>query len=121
MAKVPRKHVKQVRYYYCMAMAAIISLSAAEVHDLSCCSHTSVTKENLGYLKLLERTGLPSIEEIAMQDASTAIRQVFELRPQWFVKGTKRQQKKASSKNEPIITGVSPDCKKTLIAEIFQL
>ena len=63
------KNIKQARYYYCMAMSAALGLTAAESVGLSCCRNLSVKSNNTDYLKLLERTGLPSIEEMAMLDA----------------------------------------------------
>ena len=46
------KNIKTVRFYYCMAMSAALGLSAAESLNLSCCKHTSVDKDNAGYLHL---------------------------------------------------------------------
>ena len=41
-------HKNQVRYYYCMALAACLGLTSAEALNL-CCKNTSVTSDNKYY------------------------------------------------------------------------
>ena len=50
-------------------MAASLGITTAEALNLACCKYMSVTSENIGYLRLLTETGLPSIEEMACLDA----------------------------------------------------
>ena len=114
-------HIKRVRYYYCMAMASILGLTASEALNLSCCANESVTTENSSYHRLLERTGLPSIAEMAAQDAQTALKQVCSVRPEWFVEGSVRQKRNFKKANKLPITGVHPTCSNKLIDQIYQL
>jgi len=114
-------HVNKVRYYYCMAMASILGLSASEALNLSCCANESVTTENSSYHKLLDRTGLPSLAEMAAQDAKTAMNQVFSVRPEWFIEGSERQQRNLKKANKLPIIGVHPTCSNTLIDHIYKL
>ena len=104
-----------------MAMAAMLGLTTAEAIGLSCCDHLSVTSENRDFLRLLERTGLPSIEEMAMRDACSVIKQVFKIQPSWFTMGTARQQTKSKLSGALPISGVHPTFEGTLIQEILAL
>ena len=114
-------NMNQVRYYYCMAMAACLCLTTAEALNLSCCKNTSVTSSNNSYLLLLERTGLPSLEEMAMKDAVSITKQIALLRPEWYVNGTARQQEDAAKKNRLSLVGVQPHCLGTLIDGLLDL
>ena len=104
-----------------MAMSAALGLTAAESVGLSRCRNLSVKSNNTDYLKLLERTGLPSIEEMAMLDACSATKQVQKIRPEWYVLGTKRQIEKAKKSNEIHISRVTKICEGTLIEEILKM
>ena len=96
-----------------MAMASILGLTTAEALNVSCCSSLRVTESNRNYINLLERTGLPGIEEMAMLDACSAINQASGMKPEWFLTGTKRQQE--SSSDFLKIIGVRTDCAGTLM------
>ena len=75
-------NIKTVRYFYCIAIAACLGISAAEALNLSCCANESVSKTNKSYAQLLERTGLPSIEEMAMRDACFVVKQIYYMKPE---------------------------------------
>ena len=115
-------HRKRVRYYYCMALSAAVGLTTAESLNLACCKHMSVDENNSGYLKLLQETGLPSIEEMACRDAVSVVKQAHLLYPDWFNIGTKRQQQ--SDKNSgkfPDVKGIKAEVKNTLMDSLVSL
>ena len=89
-----------------MALAAILGLTAAEALNLACCKHQSVKANNSNFKKLISETGLPTIEEMACLDAVSVAKQVHLLKPNWFVKGTLRQQNRARLNKEQCIVGV---------------
>jgi len=113
-------HKNEVRYYYCMALAACLGLTTAEALNLSCCKNSSVTIDNNYYQRLLDETGLPALKEMACLDAVSVTKQVYKIRPNWYTKGTRRQQS-ARQISDDVITGVQSSCWGTLIADIFEL
>ena len=115
------KHINNVRFYYCMALAASLGLTVAEALNLSCCKTQSVSKDNSYYQRLLQETGLSSLEEMACLDAVSVTKQVHLLKPEWFLKGTARQQARARLHKQECIAGVIPSLNKTLISEIYKL
>ena len=117
----PIKHHDRIRFFYCMALAACLGLSAAEALNLSCCKNMSVSKDNSSYLKLISETGLPSLEHMASLDAVSVINQVSKLKPDWFLKGTTRQQAKARLFKKDGIVGVRSKLKNTLVASLLDL
>ena len=115
-------HKNSVRYFYSMALAASLGLTAAEALNLACCKNMSVTQENSYYRRLIYETGLPSIEEMACLDAVSVTKQVSLLRPEWFTHGTLRQQTTARIRGEPgKLTAVKSFLKVTLVHSIFEL
>ena len=115
-------HRDTVRFYYSMAMSAILGLSAAEALNLSCCKNKSVKSGNKYYQRLLSETGLPSLEEISCRDAVSVTHQVSLIKPEWYRRGTSRQQTSARIRGESgLTTAVKSELKGTLISEIFLL
>jgi len=114
-------HKNEVRYYYCMALAACLGLTTAEALNLSCCKNNAVTAENNYYQRLLDETGLPSLKEMACLDAVSVTKQVHKIRPNWYTKGTRRQQSTVQQTQDDVITGVRSSCWGTLIADVFEL
>ena len=115
-----QKHLKEVRFYYCMAMAACIGLTTAEALNLSCCKHQSVSDDNSAYKLLLEKTGLPSIREMAALDSVSLIKQVSKLKPEWFVLSSTRSSR-SQPDGKPRIIGVSQKCRGTLMESLLSL
>ena len=118
-ARSTEAHKKTTRYFYCMALASILGITAAEALNLSCCKHTSVGANNNGYRRLVQETGLPSLEEMACRDAVTVQEQIYAIYPQWYKTGTKRQMAIAKSKDRISISGVTHANRGTLIDCIF--
>ena len=79
-----QSEMNTLRFYYGMAVASILRMNACEVFGLSVCKAASVMDNNPDYLKLLEITGLPTIRDMALTDAVSAVRQTSELFPQFF-------------------------------------
>ena len=57
-ARSTAKHKNRVRYYYCMAMASVLGMTAVEALNLTCCKNMSVRESNKDYLRLLKETEL---------------------------------------------------------------
>ena len=116
------KHRNRIRFYYCMAMASIMGLTAAEALNLTCCKNMSVRSSNKDYIRLLEETELPSMREMASLDAVSVVKQVSLLKPEWFRCGTLRQQVSARTRGESgLTTAVQLSCKGTLVEQLFNL
>jgi len=75
----------RLRFYYTMACSAILRISTIDVVKATCCKSMAVKKDNKNYLKLLKMVGLPSFVEMAQKDSVSATRQVFLLKPDFFV------------------------------------
>jgi len=104
-----------------MALAACLGLTVAEALNLTCCKNKAVTKENSSYRHLLHLTGLPSIEHMASLDSVSVIRQIFSIKPNWFSKGTYRQQASARLRKTDCIVGIKPHLKGTLVQDLYDL
>ena len=116
------KHRNRVRFYYCMAMASVLGLTAVEALNLTCCKNMSVRESNSDYLRLLKETELPSIREMASLDSVSVVKQIALMKPNWFRCGTLRQQTAARVRGESgLTTGIKPSCKNTLLEGLFNL
>jgi len=113
------KHRKEVRFHYCMAMAACLGLSTLEALNLSCCKNQSVTEENSYYHKLLLETGLPSMYEMACHDSVSVTNQLYGIAPEWYrtMRHIRLAKKGFGKLGE--IRGVRDDCKNTLIDSLY--
>ena len=79
------KQIDTIRFYYGMAVSAIMGLTAYETLGASCCKRCSVAEGCDSMTKLLKLSGMPTIREIASQDAQTFIRQTQQIKPKWFL------------------------------------
>ena len=68
-----------------MACCAILRISAIDVVRASCCKAMAVKKDNVYYRQLLRMVGLPTFAEMAKKDSVSTTRQVFKLKPEFFV------------------------------------
>ena len=110
-------HKKTVRYYYSMALASCLSLSAPEALNLACCKWMSVTENNSDYEKLLEETGLPSIREMAGKNSISTLKQIFGMKTEWFIFHTKQSKRKFYELGK--IKNVTKACFNTLLEQMF--
>ena len=76
--------INNMRFYYVMAVSAILKMNAQEIVGGAACKQMLIGKDNSGYLKLLGLTGLPTIEEMAMVDAVATTKQVASIKPEFF-------------------------------------
>jgi len=94
--RASKKDLERLRFYYGMGVSAIVGQTAMSTLGASCCKHMSVSEDNKRMKSLLSMVGLKSLEEIAMTDAVSVIKQVVKLRPFWFERdsdgGRQRQQ-----------------------------
>lgn len=74
MSRALQWEVDRIRFYYAMCASAILRINALDVLGPSCCSNRSVSVDNLQMNRLLKKTGLPTILEMAQTDAVAAIR-----------------------------------------------
>ena len=121
--RAPKAHINLVRFYYCVAMSAALGLTAAEALNLGCCKRMSVNESNSGYKKLLSETGLPSLREMACQDAVSNTKQIFGMIPKWYTKTRSSCRTRSVAADESDfqgISGVSTECKGTLVDILFQ-
>ena len=105
----------KIRFYHAMAASAILGLSTYEVMGAGCCDNQSVTVGNKKYLELIEMCKLQTIDDMAIIDARSTIRQVFHLRKSWF----SRYNRSADLDNNGIPCSISKDIKGTLIHDLF--
>ena len=115
-----KAHRNEVRFYYSMAMAACLGLTALEATNLNCCKRRSVTEENSYYVKLLAETGLPSLYEMACHDSVSVTKQLFGIAPEWYIlnKSHYRLAKKGIGEVDKILS-VSKECKGKLVDSLF--
>ena len=83
--RASKENIEEVRFFYCMAMAAVMGLTAPEVVSMVCCSNQRVSAKNKGYLKACEFLNLPTIEDLAAESACALLRQWTSFRPEQFV------------------------------------
>ena len=57
------KQLDTVRFYYAMALSAVLGLSTYETMGASCCRNMAVSESNISFKRLLHLTGLPSLRE----------------------------------------------------------
>ena len=93
-----KSDIDNLRFYYVMAVAAIMNLNTLEILGSAVCKAMSVKADNPRYLKLLQIVGLPTIKEMTMIDAVATIRQVVKLKPEFF-KDTGKVQIPVRAKN----------------------
>ena len=117
-----KKHRAEVRFYYCMAMAACLGFSTLEALSLINCKNRSVSEDCKFYLKLLQQTGLPSLYEMATLDAVSVTRQLQGICPEWYRK-RESQRVAQSEKWGGIghISGVAKEYNGKLIDQLFGL
>ena len=72
-----QKQLDTIRFYYGMALSAVLGLTAYETLGAACCKNTSVSEGNESFKKLLKITGLPSLKQLAIVDAMTFIKQTW--------------------------------------------
>ena len=111
------EHKKTTRYYYSMAMAACLSLSAAEALNLSSCKNTSVTEHNRYFEQLIEETGLPTIREMAGKNSVSTLRQIQGMKPEWFTQHTRANRSRKTGLGW--INGVTRENFGTLIHVMY--
>ena len=85
--------VDELRFYYGMAISAVIGETAMGTLGESCCKARSVKSTNTDMKVLLEMVGLKSLEEIAITDAIATIRQVQKIRPAWFIRDSSKRSR----------------------------
>ena len=79
------EQLKSINFFYGMAMAAICGLNACEVFGLASCKAEKLSTDSVQFHKLLELTGLPTIEDMAINGARVVTFQSASLFPERFV------------------------------------
>ena len=109
--RASKENIEEVRFFYCMAMAAVMGLTAPEVVSMVCCSNQRVGAKNKGYLKACEFLNLPTIEDLASESAAALLRQWTSFRPEQFV---------FSEDEDHTLVGIA-DGESELLRELFKL
>jgi len=92
-----------------MGISAILGETAMGTLGASCCKAQAVKNDNSTMKRLLEMTGLKSIEEMAITDAVATVNQVAKIRPEWF----QREENNKRKRNAPERLGIdTPDSEK---------
>ena len=82
--RADRECIDRVRFYYAMAMAACMGLEAPEVVGMQNCRNNRrrLSASSEKFLALCEFLNMPTLKDLAIQNASTLIRQwsIFEPR-----------------------------------------
>ena len=76
--------INRLRFYYAMAVAAVLRVNALDVLGPICCRNKSVTSSNRDMERLLRKTGFPTLLSMAQTDAVATVRQVFKIWPSFF-------------------------------------
>ena len=77
--------LNKMRFYYTMAAASILGLTAYETMGGGCCSSQSVCESNEKYKEIIDLCGLQTFEDMAIIDARSTVIQVMGIRPIWFI------------------------------------
>ena len=110
----------RVNFYYAMAMAAICGLQTAEIVGLTACKNTSLRDDSSELRKLLELTGCPSVEDMAISGARVIVKQSFKFyRDKFVFPSSKRQKLKLYDPAMPY--SVAPKYRNTLWCELVKL
>ena len=110
--------LKKLRFYHGLAAASVCGLSAYEVLGASCCKYQSVTCSNEQYIKLLDLCNLPTLRDMSIIDARATIRQLVNLKPEWFKRldGLSTMEMK-----DGLPTYCNPKLHDNLISELLDL
>ena len=124
-----KKQLDTIRFYYGMALSAILGLTAYETLGACCCKNMSVSEDNESLKKLLRITGLPSLKSLAIQDARTFVKQVWISNSELFMpEGVRLKAKeieryeKAKKDNKPFFPKFCAKAyEKTLLWDCWRL
>ena len=124
-----QKQIDTMRFYYGMAMSAILDVSAYETLGASCCFNRTVSDSHEPFKQLCKIVGLPTLKDLAIKDAKSCIEQIFIARKEWFKPNNARQwdkeimryelQKEKSEKFYPKY--LNPERKGTLVEDLWNL
>ena len=98
-----KKQLDTIRFYYSMALSSILGLTAYETVGASACRSQSVAESSESYKHLLRITGQPSIRSMAVQDATTFIRQAALINADWFLPEGDRLKDKEIKRREEVL------------------
>ena len=104
-----------------MAICYYIGLDTLSVFNTGIAKACAISSTNSTFKTLLKYTGLPSLEEMANQDAFVLIRQWQILNPEYFIKGSDRIQEKRKKDKKIIWSGVQPEFKDTCLEEWMKM
>ena len=129
-SRATKKQLETVRFYYAMAAAAIVGLTAYDVVGAKCCAMLSVSRTNLSMKKLLFLTELPTMLEMAVASAKVIVAQVDGMKPEWFHHANRRYRLREQERRSRVFLAgegryipryISPKCSDTLIHDIHKL
>ena len=98
--RTTKKQMNTVRFYYAMAASAIIGLNACQTVGANCCKNLSVAEGNASMERLLKFTGLPSLRQIAEENAVTVISQMLKIDPKYFSASMKKADQEEALRKE---------------------
>ena len=84
MSRCLEWEINRLRFYYAMAVSAVLRINALDVLGPTCCRSRSVTSSNNDMKRLLRKTGFPSLLSMAQTDAVATVRQVHKIWPAFF-------------------------------------
>ena len=116
-----QKDLNTTNFFYAMSLSYLIGLDAAMIFGTGCTHHQSIDSSNANLVKLLEYTGMPSLEEMANCDAYSTIVQWQILHPHLFREGTRRQIELRRQNKLKLWVGVRKPYEKSLVGKMFEM
>ena len=105
-----KETIEKVRYYYAMGLAACMGLEAAEVVSVNCAARQRVSSSVTGFIKACQFLNMPTLEDLAIQNAQHIIRQWAIYEPGRFV---------FNSQSKPC--GLVDELENGLLADMWKL
>ena len=88
-----KKDMDRLRYYYAMGLSAVIGETTMGTLGAACCKSMSVGDDSKRMQVLRDMVGVKSLREIAKTDAVATIKQVADLRPEWFRRNNDKRRR----------------------------
>ena len=120
--RASQQSTARARFDYSMALAACVGASTPEVVGMMNCKSRRVSKNNKNYIELCRYLDLPSLEEMAIKDARSLIKQWSIYEPdafQWYIPHQPLGQDPWPEVHFAVNTEYAPE--GTLLSDLYQL
>jgi len=79
-----KTQLNTMRFYYCMALSALVDKNAYETMGAASCASLSVSEENKSYLRLCTICKMPTLQQLAVMNAKSVTKQIYLIDQEWF-------------------------------------